>query len=585
MITSPLEKIEKNAEMKNSVSLDRVSKKYAFIKTQDKEINNEFKDFWALTDVSFSIPQGQITGIIGRNGAGKTTLLNIIAGVLSPTQGKVSVQGRILGLFNLGVGFQDELTGRENIFLNGAILNASREELKTKLRSIVEFSELGDFIDMPLGSYSQGMRLRLGFSIIANLDFDILAIDEVLAVGDISFQNKCFERLMDFKRRGKTLLLSSQNIALIERLCDQVAVFEHGRLIFYGEKEEAIHKYRILLNAEKFFVGPPLKNRVLIEDTKKWAEDIQYWRQKVGTKEAAIKSVDFINRYGKKCKKIKPEEPLTIKVTFNAKNSIKDVHFGIAIFRTDGVYCYGPNTDFDGYEILEIKAGERFFLLKYKKLLLAPGEYRCSIAIWDKKETLAYDFHCGCYPLIIEGKNKTSELTRISFKTNHPFPLLKNILSIGNKEISFNPNSLIEFKSQETEPEGIRIGSVSLLNNKGKPTGIFLTNETIQCTVVFNELKTYKRNLYLWLGLFRNDNVYCQGITWPIKNRKTFKIVFPKFPLLPGGYKFSLGIWDPEKNAFQAAYPDIISFKMVFSKGDHGTIYMDHHWSWGEIKP
>lgn len=585
MIISPLEKTEKAPLMNNALTLDKIGKKYAFIKTQDKGINDEFKDFWALSDVSLSIPQGQIMGIIGRNGAGKTTLLNIIAGVLSPTQGKVSVCGKILGLFNLGVGFQDELTGKENIFLNGAILGASRKELGLKLHSIIEFSELGDFIDMPLGSYSQGMRLRLGFSIIANLDFDILAIDEVLAVGDISFQNKCFERLMDFKRRGKTLLLSSQNIDLIERLCAQVAVLEHGRLIFYGEKEEAIYKYRILLNAEKFFVGPPLKNTDLIEDTKKWAEDIQYWRQKVGTKEAAIKSVDFIDRYGKKCKKIKPEEPLTIKVTFNAKNSIKDVHFGIAIFRTDGVYCYGPNTAFDGYEILEIKEGERFFLLKYKKLLLAPGEYRCSVAIWDKNETLAYDFHCGCYPLVIEGNNKTSELTRISFKTNHSFPLLKNILGIGNKEIPINPNSLIEFKGQKTEPKGIRIGTVSLLNNKKKPASIFFTNETIQCTVVFNELKTCKRNLYLWLGLFRDDNVYCQGITLPIKNRKTFKIVFPKFPLLPGGYKFSLGIWDSEKNEFQTAYPDIISFRMVFSKEDHGTIYIDHHWSWEEITP
>src|SRR3989338_6125532 len=209
------------------IELSGIGKRYPV-----KRENYIFKDFWALKDISLSVGKGQVFGVIGRNGAGKTTLLNIIAGILSPTEGKALSSGKTVGLFNLGVGFQDELTGRENIFLNGAILGASRKELEEKLDPIIEFSELGDFIDMPLGSYSQGMRLRLGFSIIANLDFLTLVIDEVLAVGDSLFQSKCYERLMDYRRAGKTLLITSQDMGIIERLCDEALLLDHGSMLF-----------------------------------------------------------------------------------------------------------------------------------------------------------------------------------------------------------------------------------------------------------------------------------------------------------------------------------------------------------------
>lgn len=177
--------------MVNPVELIAIGKKYPLVSSPESQ--KDWGDFWALKDTNLKIEAGQTIGIIGRNGAGKTTLLNIIAGVLAPSAGSISVKGRVVALFNLGCGFQDELSGKENIFLNGAVLGASRRELNEKLDSIIEFSELGDFVNMPLGSYSQGMRLRLGFSIAANLEFDILIIDEVLAVGDALFQHKCFE--------------------------------------------------------------------------------------------------------------------------------------------------------------------------------------------------------------------------------------------------------------------------------------------------------------------------------------------------------------------------------------------------------
>ena len=275
------------AQNEQVILLEGVSKKYQFDPARDTAHRATMaREFLALRDISLAVGPGSIMGVIGRNGAGKTTLLNIIAGVLAPSAGRVSTRGKVMGLFNLGVGFQDELTGRENIFLNAAILGATRKEVEEKLDAIVSFSELGNFINMPLGSYSQGMRLRLGFGIITNLDFDVLVIDEVLAVGDILFQYKCYERLMDFKRAGKTLVISTQSMDMIERLCDAAALLDHGNLLSCGEVAEGIRAYRTLLDTEKFFVSP--KPRVVVEQTKRWADDTSSWGRSVGTKEIVI---------------------------------------------------------------------------------------------------------------------------------------------------------------------------------------------------------------------------------------------------------------------------------------------------------
>ncbi len=575
MTTFPIEAISDklNLGMDKAMELKSISKKYPQLKTMSKDITSHFSDFWALRDVSFDVYRGKILGIIGRNGAGKTTLLNIIAGVLSPTQGEINIKGRVLGLFNLGVGFQDELTGRENIFLNGALLGATKQELESKLNSIIEFSELGDFINMPLGTYSQGMRLRLGFSIIANLDFDILVIDEVLAVGDALFQNKCFERLMDFRRLGKTLIISSQSMELIERLCDSVILLAHGQSLFLGDPVEAINRYRALLNTEKFFVGPAKKNINLVENTKKWTDDISNWGKELGTKEVIIKKVEFINRFGWECSKIRSGEPLRIKVHFTARNNIKEPHFGVAIFRNDGVYCYGPNTKFEGYYIPELKTGNGYFILDYHKLFLAPGEYRISSAIWDKNETIAFAYNHGCYQLIIEGnRNVGNQLINIPFIC---FPRKFIIKDMPHPDLSI----LKDKWDSKIDSEGIKIQSVKLLGHHDEESSILTTDDSAKLVVNFRKLIFNKYN-YLWIGLYREDGVYCQGIMQPLNSGNSYTVLFSKFSLLPGGYTFSVGIWDDSTRKFiichHAAYP----FRIVFNQEDHGTIYLKHKWSW-----
>jgi lipopolysaccharide transport system ATP-binding protein len=559
MTISPIEVVKDNLQI-NAVELRDISKKYYYI----KGVNPDFKDFWALKDISFNISEGRIFGIIGRNGAGKTTLLSIIAGVLSATKGEVLLNGRVLKLFNLGVGFQDELTGRENIFLNGAILGATKKEIENRLSSIIEFSEIGNFIDMPIGSYSQGMRLRLGFSIVANLDFDILAIDEVLAVGDALFQSKCYERLMDFKRMGKTLIITCQDMAMVERLCDEAALIDHGRLLFQGKSKEAIDKYRALLNKEQFFVGPESKRVTFVENTKKWADDTSEWGKKIGTKEVIIDSVKIINKYGFRHSRIKTGEPLKIRVDFTVKNNIKEPHFGIAIFREDGVYCYGPNTKFDGYNISEIKHGKGYFILKYEKLLLAPGNYRVSVAIWDKNETVAFDYHNGYYKLMVIGCiNRNNGLLNIPFKFRY----------MKNKTASFMNPCFCTVPSKNTAM------TIKLFNSSECEKNRFITDEAVRFDIIQRVDKDMPNGSYLWLGIYRDDGICCQTISAPYRKKKKAVIFFPKLPLLPGFYKISVGIYNKSCKMFLIKHADICHFQMVFDKQDHGTVYLKHKWN------
>jgi ABC-type polysaccharide/polyol phosphate transport system ATPase subunit len=576
MITSLTEPKKDNPPVK-AAELSNIGKKYRIAKT----VNPASVAFWALKDISFNIYKGRIFGVIGRNGAGKTTLLNIIAGTLSPTEGNLRLNSRVRGLFNLGVGFQDELTGRENIFLNGAILGAAKKEIESRLSAIIEFSEIINFIDMPMGSYSQGMRLRLGFSIVTNLDFDVLIIDEILAVGDALFQNKCYERLVSFKGRSKTLIITSQDLSMIERLCDEALLLDHGRILFQGKPKEAAGKYRALLNTEKFFVGLPRQKPVkLIEDTKKWADNISEWGNKFGTKEASIESVKFINGRGVEANKINVMDSLRVKVSFSVKSEVKNPHFGVAIFRNDGVYCYGPNTGFDGKLIPKLKQGKGYFFLDYQKLFLAPGEYRVSIAIWDEDEALAYDHHYGYYKLTITGyNNKQRELLCMPVKADaNMVSKIICFITRKRKKIDVSRHLLTDKSDNIYDSGGAKIMYVRLLDAGGNRKDIFMTNERVEFSISLDYKEAAKKGLYLWLGIYRDDGVYCQGVTTWIGKRKECRIIFLKLPLLPGGYRISTGIWNAKEKQFLTYQHGIYSFRMVSDRADHGTIYLEHKW-------
>jgi len=211
---------------------------------------SSYHDFDAVKNVSFEVPKGQMLGLIGRNGSGKSTLLKIIAGVYRPTAGRVQVKGSLAPLIELGAGFHHELTGRENILLNGLLMGYSKREMLEREQRIIDFAEIGDFIDSPVKQYSSGMYTRLAFSVATEVDPEILLIDEILAVGDAPFQEKCFERLRNFRKAGKTILLVTHSMAQVAEQCDRALLIDHGSIMADGDPNEVIEVYKSSMTPE-----------------------------------------------------------------------------------------------------------------------------------------------------------------------------------------------------------------------------------------------------------------------------------------------------------------------------------------------
>src|SRR6266498_2021833 len=237
------------------LKLDHVSKRYLIRHEADannkvhpllqklSNLWNRPEEFWALRDVSFEVQRGEALGIIGRNGAGKSTILKLLANITRPTAGKITINGRLSALIEVGSGFHQDLTGRENIYLSGSILGMNRSEITRKLDSIIDFAGIRQFIDTPVKRYSSGMYVRLGFSIAAHLEPDILLLDEVLAVGDAEFQAKCVNRINELHRQGRTIVFISHDLAAVERLCDRVLLLNRGQISADGSARDVIRKY------------------------------------------------------------------------------------------------------------------------------------------------------------------------------------------------------------------------------------------------------------------------------------------------------------------------------------------------------
>lgn len=235
-----------------AVQIDHVSKKFRLYKERNQSLKSAImrgrksvhEDFWALKDISFDINKGETFGLVGDNGSGKSTLLKCMAQILYPDKGSIAMQGRVAALLEVGSGFHPELSGRENIFLNGSILGMAKQEIVKKFDSIVDFSGVSEFIDQPVKNYSSGMYVRLGFSVAIHVDPDILLVDEVLAVGDETFQQKCADKFVEFRREGKTVIIVSHALGTMMTMCDRLAWLNHGELQTVGEPESVVAAYR-----------------------------------------------------------------------------------------------------------------------------------------------------------------------------------------------------------------------------------------------------------------------------------------------------------------------------------------------------
>ena len=330
-----------------------------------------YTDFNALDGISFTIEQGESVGIVGHNGSGKSTLLKVLARILPPDEGHVAINGRIAALLELGAGFHGDLTGRENIYLNGAILGLTREEIDEQFDAIVDFAGVREFINQPVRNYSSGMYVRLGFAIAVHVDPDILLVDEVLSVGDASFQAKSLERMASFQQRGKTVVMVSHDLQALRNLCDRVLVLDHGDLIFDGPVNEGVKQYSQIMGT----VAP--------------GGDRDEGR--VGTGDVRITEVGLFDQDEMAVTKIQPSTTLTLRAKVRAGTSV-DVCSAGAIFQTgDGTPLYEVHTAWQGLGIGPLAPGQTATVeFRFTAHLLA-GHYKVTLKLTDRGGRMTYD--------------------------------------------------------------------------------------------------------------------------------------------------------------------------------------------------
>lgn len=351
------------------------------------------REFWAVLNVSFEVERGEAVGIIGKNGAGKSTILKLLSNITTPTSGEITINGRLSALIEVGSGFHPELTGRENIFLSGSILGMRRGEIAAKLDQIVDFAEIRPFIDTPVKRYSSGMYVRLGFSIAAHLDPDILLLDEVLAVGDAAFQSKCLQRIGDLKRGGKTIVFVSHDLGSVERLCDRVILLQQGQIHAVGTPREIVATYLELSSGNHSTTQAPRAHGAIL------------------SKQADITSVTLSDAAGVQTVTGKTGYPLTVKLAYRAHERIKDAAFELFFYSQDNELRCHLTSELDGGE-LDLAPGAGAVEFFCPKLGLNPGIYHLGATIVPRGAPIgtAIDWRDRCALLRVDpGKTTRGE--------------------------------------------------------------------------------------------------------------------------------------------------------------------------------
>jgi len=375
--------------MSVAINFQNVSKQYR-IRTSASQLFYEYlsylfrpvgkyKNFssekiWALKDVSFQVEKGSTLGIIGPNGAGKSTILKLLSGITNPTQGTIMIEGKTAALIEIGAGFHPELTGRENIYLNGSILGLKKREIDAKMDEIMEFAELKDFIDTPIKKYSSGMYVRLGFAVAINVDPEILLVDEVLAVGDLAFQHKCMNKISEFSNMGKTIIVVSHNVRNIQMMCSKALFLNKGVIQDYGDSKGVVVNY--------------INFMMSMEKRKETEKDLHL--KKSMEEKVKITQIKLLDSKGVDTNIFSIGEPLRIRIKAQSKSYISHPDFGVTIWTEDEKKIATCNTKFDAFICRDLK-GKGEWECSIHSLPFLPGNYSLRVGIYDSFSGLPYD--------------------------------------------------------------------------------------------------------------------------------------------------------------------------------------------------
>jgi len=377
-----------------------------------------FREFWALQDVSFQVRRGETFGIIGRNGGGKSTLLQILAGTLAPTRGEANVNGRIAALLELGSGFNPEFNGRENVFLNGRILGLSQKEIEARYDQIVEFADIGEFIDQPVKTYSSGMFVRLAFAVQAHIDASIVIIDEALAVGDVFFRQKCYARLEQLRNSGAAILLVSHAMAEIEQFCKRAILLDHGSQKFIGPSSDAAKHYYLLHQPQAKVTSKPASELAMPDASHHGVSGIDRPpagafidladKSQVSNGQARCVGVALCNAAGQPCNAFRQGDLAVFYFEFELAGDIGVPICGVVIANERGVIVHGKNAwQYDSDVPVATGAGDRVVCRQEIALQLAPGEYTFELGLasvtrseWDRREFTSHEEWASCYSTV-----------------------------------------------------------------------------------------------------------------------------------------------------------------------------------------
>ena len=414
----------KNVEKSFKIYSDKgytLKEKLLFFKQRNSYTRHE-----VLKGVTLEIEKGEVVGLVGHNGCGKSTLLKLMTKIIYPDKGKIEINGKISSLLELGAGFHPDMTGRENIYTNASIFGLTKKEIDARLDDIIEFSELEEFIDSPVRTYSSGMYMRLAFSVAINVDADILLIDEILAVGDARFQAKCFNKMLELKKSGITIVIVSHDLGSIERLCNRAIWIENGKIKDEGIPHDIVAEYLddIMSKDENKKIKVQSNENNQKNSKEKTEERIiekkenKKDKNRTGNKDVEIIGIKLLNEKDEISDTYNSEDKLKIQVKYKRNNDeLKDSVFGFGIFRNDGLNCYGTNTFIDNFGKIKIQ-DEGIVEVIIDQIQLLEGKYYLDIAFHDEYGK-PYDYIRKIKKFSIYSILKDAGIFRIKHKFSH----------------------------------------------------------------------------------------------------------------------------------------------------------------------